>query len=43
MRDKEWWDYQFSTQDLDFFKKKIINLNREKNADQAIFILKLTH
>ena len=43
MRDKEWRDYQFSTQDLDFFKKKIINLNREKNADQAIFILKLTH
>ena len=41
MRDKEWDSYQFSTQDLNFFKEKVISLNREKNADQAIFILKL--
>ena len=43
MRDREWGTYQFSAEDLDFFKEKVISLNHKKNADQAIFILKLVH
>lgn len=41
MRDEKWHTYQFSEEKLLFFKKQALKLNNEKNADQAIFILKL--
>ncbi len=41
MRDESWSSYQISDEKLEFYNKESIKLNNEKNADQAIFILKL--
>lgn len=41
MRDEEWHTFKFNDEDKKYFKNQVQKLNHEKNADQAIFVLKL--
>lgn len=41
MRDKEWNEFQFDDNEMQYFKEQASILNKANDADQAIFILKL--
>ena len=43
MTDKMWNNTVCSEEELNNYKNKIIKLNNDKNADQAIFVLKIKH
>lgn len=41
MNDENWHNVDFSNEELEYYKNQIKVLNDEKNADQAIFVLKI--
>lgn len=41
MRDENWNKVNFTEEELEYYKKQAEILNNDKNADQAIFVLKL--